>query len=342
VKPFLSFCLALVLLWPSRGFGAEADTSRTQPGPWTYGAATGLNLSQSAYSSNWSGGDRGSINWVLQGDVTANRQLKLWLNLANEMQLSYGQTAKQVDDPANPNRIVFDRPEKTTDLILLESTARFTLDTWVDPFLGTRVESQFSDQSDPRGDLNFNPVRLTETAGFARVLIKTDEREWITRVGMSFREVLSRAFADTIGDATRSFTTVDGGVEWLTTVTQPLLHKKVLYKGRLLAFLPLFFDKSSDLETFDVLALQAMPGRESVKDFWKAPNVNFQNTFTAPITKNLNVNLSVQWVYEKFDQSTNLDLDKPIAELIPVVDAGIRKAGQFKQTLAIGLTYTLF
>jgi hypothetical protein len=331
-----------VLACATQAFAAVPDSLRAKPGPWTYGGTAALNLSQSAYSSNWSGGDKGSINWVLQGDVKAQRQTTRWFNLTNGLQLSYGQTAKQVRDPENPNRIVFDRPEKTTDLIRLESTGRFTLDSWVDPFLGLRFESQFSDQSDPRGDLSLNPVRLSQTAGLARVLIKDERREWITRVGMSFREVFARAFADTAGDATRSFTSVDGGIEWLTTVSQPLVEKKILYQGRLLVFAPLFFDKSGDLETFDRLAIAASPGREAVKDFWQTPSVNFQNTFTAPITKNLNVNLFVQWIYEKYDESTNLDLTKPVAALIPIVDGGIRKAGQFKQTLSIGVTYTLF
>ncbi len=321
---------------------AEPDTTRTMPGPWEYGASVALNLSQSAYSSNWNGGDKGSINWVLQGDAKAERQMSRWFHLSNTLQLSYGQTAKQVDDPENPNRIVFDRPEKTTDLILLESTGRFTLDTWVDPFVGLRLESQFSDQTDPRASIPFNPLRLTQTAGAARVLVKDENREWLTRLGFSLRETFSRAFADTVGLGKGSSTSIDGGVEWLSTVQQPLAGKRILYKGRLLVFVPLFFDHAGRLETFDMRAIALDPGREEVQDFWKAPNVNFQNTFTAPLTDHLNVNLYVQWIYQKFDQSVNVDLDKPIADLIPIVDGAIRKAGQFKQTLAIGLTYTLF
>lgn len=337
VRPFFTL---VSLVWATQVFGA--DTTRTQPGPWVYGATSALNMAQSAYSSNWKGGDRGSINWVLQGDAKAERQMSLWFNLSNLLQLSYGQTARQVDDLENPNRIVFDRPEKTTDLILMESTGRFTLDTWVDPFLGLRLESQFSDRTDPRGDITFNPVRLTQTAGVARVLIKEDSREWITRVGLSVRETFARAFSDSVGDATTRSSSIDGGIEWLTTVDQPLIEKRILYKGRLLVFVPLFFDQSGDLSDFDRLALAADSAREEIQDFWKAPNVNFQNTLTAPITNHLNVNLFVQWIYLKFDQSVDVNLDRPIAELIPVVDAGIRKAGQFKQTLAIGLTYTLF
>jgi len=326
---------------------AAADTTRTQPGPWTYGATAALNLSQSVYSGNWKGGDRGSINWILQGDMKAERQMKIWFNVSNLLQLAYGQTAKQVADSSDLHRIAFQSPEKTTDLILAESTGRFTLDTWVDPFIGLRLESQFSDQSDPRG-LLFNPVRFTQTAGVARVLVKDANREWLTRLGLSVRETFSKAYVDKVSDETSSSTSVDGGMEWLSTVDQPLIEKRILYKGRLLVFVPLFFDHSSDLEEFDRRALAFDPNREAVQDFWKAPNVNFQNTFTAPLTSNLNVNLYVQWVYVKFDQTVNIDLGKfdtspaDRANLIATVDGAIRKAGQFKQTLAIGLTYTLF
>lgn len=339
-QALLTLFLSALIVAPA--LAQDPDTSRTQPGPWAYAATTALNLSQSAYSSNWDGGDRGSINWVLQGDLKAQRQMSLWFNLSNLLQLAYGQTSQQVDDPENPNRIVFDSPEKTTDLILFESMGRFTLDTWVDPFLGLRLESQFSDQTDPNRSLTFNPVRLSQTAGIAKVLIEEEKREWITRLGFSVRETFNRAFTDTVGEETESFTSIDGGLEWLTTVSQPIVPERILYKGRLLVFLPLFYDNAGALEDFDSAALMFDPTRERIADFWKAPNVNFQNTFTAPLTKNLNVNLFVQWVYQKFDDSTPVDREKPLEEQIALIDAGIRKAGQFKETLAIGLTYALF
>jgi len=344
IRMALQFALiALVMLVAvPRAFAAD-DSNRTPPGPWEYGATAALNLTQSVYSGNWKGGDRGSINWILQGDMKAERQMNIWFNVSNLLQLAYGQTAKQVADSSDLHRIAFQSPEKTTDLILVESTGRFTLDTWVDPFIGLRLESQFSDQTDPRGIL-FNPMRFTQTAGVARVLVKDDNREWLTRLGLSVRETFSKAYVDKVSDETSSSTSVDGGIEWLSTVDQPLIEKRVLYKGRLLVFLPLFFDHSGDLEDFDarLMADPAFSGHESVQDFWKAPNVNFQNTFTAPITKNLNVNLFLQWVYLKFDQSVDVDNSKTLVDLVPIVDGAVRKAGQFKQTLAIGLTYTLF
>ena len=77
-------------------------------------------------------------------------------------------------------------------------------------------------------------------------------------------------------------------------------------------------------------------------DFWKSPDVNFQNTFTAQITKHLSVNLFAQWSYDKFDAAANVDATQPVAAQIAEIDRNVRKAGQFRETLALGLSYRLF
>lgn len=321
---------------------AAADPSPPEPGPWDLGAVVGLNLSQSAYSSNWSGGDVGSVVWVVHSDMSAERQFTTRFDLKNVLQLAYGQTSKQRRDATDPTRLIWDRPEKSTDQVVLESTGRFTLQKWVDPYLAFRAETQFLDQSDPRGALRFNPVKLTESAGFARVFQKTADRELITRLGLALRESFGREFTGPSGGATRSFTTQDGGFEWQTTATQPVLDKAVLYKGRLLVYLPMFYTQSDALKRFDELALAVDPTRPRVANYWKAPDVDFQSTFTAQIAKYLSVNLYLELMYDKFDAATEVDTSKDPALLIPIVDHSVRKAGQFKQTLALGLTYTLF
>lgn len=313
-----------------------------EPGPWKFGSVSTLNLSQSQFSTNWSGGDRGSLVWVASAASTAERQFSTRFNLSNSLLLAYGQTAQQVTDPADPAQRIWDSPDKTTDQILFESTGRFTLASFADPYLGLRVESQFQDQSDPTRSLTLNPIRLKESAGLARIIEKTEDRELITRLGVGFRQTIARAFVDPTGEATRSFTTNDGGLEWQTTMSRPLLEKKVLYKGQLLVFQPVFFSNSSALEEFDAAAIIAQPGRENVADFWKAPDIDLQNTFSAQITKTVGVNLFVQWRYDKFDAATSVDSTQPIAAQIAAVDRGIRKAGQFKEVLALSLSYRLF
>jgi hypothetical protein len=335
-------CLLLGIAFASIPTARAQDTTATDRFAWKYTTALGLNLSQSTFSSNWSGGDQGSIVWVLNSDATAERQFTPRFNLKNQLQLAYGQTARQKRDETDAGHLVWDEPDKTTDLIVFESTGRFTLDTFVDPYLGFRLDSQFSDQSSPIGDLPFNPIRLKESAGVARVFEKTEEREAISRIGFGFRQTLAKSFIDPTTRETEHFTANDGGLEWQTQVTRPVLEKKVVYKGQLLVFHPVFYSKSNELEDFDALMIAADRVHEPVADFWKVTDVNFQNTFTSQITKHLAVNLFVQWVYDKFDASANVDLALPVDVLVAEVDRNTRKAGQFKETLALGITYQIF
>ena len=59
------------------------DTTAVEPGPWKFTSALGLTLTQSSFSSNWYGGDQGSIVWVLNGDAKAERQLSARVHLSN-------------------------------------------------------------------------------------------------------------------------------------------------------------------------------------------------------------------------------------------------------------------
>jgi hypothetical protein len=329
---------ALVLALASAGPASAAD--EIQPGPWKFGAIVGLNLSQSAFSDNWAGGDKGSITWVLKSDLKAERQLNMSFHWANTLQLAYGQTAQQAATASGKKR--WDSPDKTTDLIQFESLARFTLRKWVDPYVGARLDSQFLDESDAFGRaLLFHPVRLKETGGVARVFEKTETTELISRVGFGFRQNIARSFTDPTGatDGTEGVTTNDGGFEFQTNAAYPLAGDRIQYKGELLVFVPVFYSQSGELEDYDALALAADPSHEETADFWRAPDVNFQNTFDAKITEWLSVNLFAQWIYDKFDAATEVDPMLPLADVDAKVQGGIRKSGQFKQTLALALSY---
>lgn len=324
------------------------DKGPPQPGPWKFGTNVGLNLSQSAFSTNWAGGDRGSLVWVLTSQSDAQRQLNRSFNWSNKLNVAYGQAAKQ-SAGTDATDLRWESPDKTTDLIALESLGRWTLGAPLDPYVSFNAETQFQDQSDPRGTLALNPVKLKESAGGARLLFKTEDSEGLTRFGFGFRQTIATSFTDPLGEETSRSTSNDGGLEWQTDVKQPLLARRVLYKGTLLLFQPLFYSKSGDLETVDGLLRAAYPDRESVTDFWKATDVSFTNDFAAQITKNLGVNLAVQWIYDKFDTAAMVDpalaaSDDPAVRdaYAAQVDKNVRKGGQFREVLALTLTYRLF
>jgi hypothetical protein len=333
--------LSVLALFAASRADAQKD-SVYAAGPWKYTSAVGLTLTESAYTSNWAGGDKGTIIWVLNSDLRAERQFSPSYNQSNVLQLAYGQTSQQKADPADPSRIAWSSPDKTTDLIALESVSRWTLRGFADPYFSLRGESQFSDESNPLGSITLNPIKLKEAAGLARVLAKSEDRELITRVGVGMRQTFGKSFVDPVTLAKASFTSNDGGFEWNTTAVWPLLEKKVTYRASLLVFLPVFYSKSDALTIFDAAAIAVDPTRRPVADYWQDPDVNFLNTFTAAITKHLEVGLVAQLVYDKFDTAANVDNSLPLAVLIPEIDKNVRKVGQFKQTLNVTIRYQLF
>jgi hypothetical protein len=323
---------------------ARADAPPIVPGPWNYGTLIGLNFTQSSFTSNWSGGDKGAFAWTFNSDVTAERQFNERMNVSNMLQLAYGQTANQERTPGGT--LIWDPPDKTTDLILFESVLRYTNERYPDPYFSVRFESQFNDQSNPLGSISFNPLKLKEAVGLAKVFRKTDEAELISRLGFGLRQVYAKSFEPSTLRKLSSNSN-DGGFEFQTDVTEPMLDKKIIYKGQLLVFWSVFYSKSDELEDFDRRvtagegAIPPSPAHESVGDFWKEPDVSFQNTFTAGITKHLNVNLFAQLVYDKFDTKANVDPSLPLGDQTVEINKNVRKAGQFKQTLAIGITYKI-
>jgi hypothetical protein len=337
-------CAATLVAFAAANAGADAQTP-AEPGPWKYRWLFGANLSQSSYSSNWSGGDTGSLSWVATSDAAAERQFSNRFNSLNVLQLAYGQTAEQSAGP--DGNLNWDKPDKSSDMIAFESTGRFTLNGIVDPYLALRLDSQFSDEDDPIGRIPFNPVKLKETGGIARVLLKSDSSQIITRLGVGVRQVYGRSFTDPVTRAKDSFIANDGGIEWQTNAAGRILDGRVLVVTRLLVFQPLFYSESGDLEQFDALAAAANPAYRPVSDFWKATDVDLQATFSAGITKHIVVNMFVQWTYDKFDTAANVEgtLETALASgYVPVndIEGNVRTAGQFKETLAVGITYRLF
>ncbi len=332
-----SFLLMSALL----GSGVSRAEDEVTPGPWQFEMLAGFNLNQSAFSNNWSGGDRGAFAWSIKSDLRAERQFTQSFNWTNTLSLAYGVTAKQVADPDNPKKKVWDRPEKSDDQILLESTARWGK-TSLNPYLQFRFETQFLDKSDPRGALKFNPLRFNEAAGITKVIQKTEKREILTRLGFSVRENVAKTFQDLAGDRTSRTSTMDGGLEWQSVAGFPFSKERFSLNSRLILFLPVFYSAKSDLKDFDQDRIDAgMPG-DAIADYWKQASADWQNTLTAKVTDLLSVNLFFQLVYEKFDTSTDLSPDLPLDVRVANADVGIRKAAQWKQTLALSLNYRFF
>jgi hypothetical protein len=326
------------------GAGAqEADEERVlEPGKWYPGLEVGLNLSESSYSNNWAGGDKGSVVWtfILNGDL--ENQLSPRVNWSNQLKLAFGQTHQQSVDAGGERS--WDRPEKSTDLIDLETLFRFTLGGWADPYLSGTFESQFQDASDPDGrTLALNPLKFKESVGVSRLFVDTEERRFLTRLGFTVRQGIRKQFAEAAPSTeTVSESEVDGGLELVADYKARVLQDRVTWTSKLSVLKPFFYSGKSDLEGLSAGDLQAAGLDPDVAAYTTAFDLDWENIFSSQITRIISVNLYLKWVYDKYDNSVVPILDNGGMLSNPeAVGGAIRKAGQFKQTLALGFTYRI-
>jgi hypothetical protein len=277
-------------------------TATSEADPWTKSVDANLTLAQTAYSDNWAGGEVGNLTWTFNSNSLAERQLHPKVHSKNTLKLSFGQTHSQDKDSKH-----WASPTKSTDLIDFETLFSFTLGGFVDPFAAGRLESQFLDASDPEKARLFNPLKFTESFGVIKHLIKEEKREWTARLGGALRQHVNRDLL-VITDSTRKTeSTNDGGIEFVSELKSPLAAEKITISSKLTVFQALFYSEADKLKG------------EPNEDYWKSPDINLENIFTANITKYLMVNLYTQLLYDK----------------------EVNKAGRFKQTLSLGLTYKL-
>jgi hypothetical protein len=306
----------------------------------------GINLTQSAYSDNWVGGDKGSIVWTAILNGLLENQLSEKVNWWNQLKLAFGQTHTQDVDANEPRTRFWEKPEKSTDLIDYETIFRFTLDGPLDPFVAGRFESQFQDASDPLGrNLVLNPLRFKEGVGVARKFIDEEERQLLSRLGFSLRQGVRRIFVsstDPMNTDTETESETDGGIEWVTDYKTRILEDRVSWTSKLTVYQPVFYSGKSDLEDVAEDALRDVGLDPDVADFTTEIEFDFENIFTTQITKLISVNLYTRWLYDKYDNSVvpSVNDDGTIDEDgAASIRGAIRKSGQFKQTLSIGVTY---
>jgi hypothetical protein len=309
--------------------GAAEETKEKKVleiGRWYPSLEAGITFAQSAYSDNWKGGDLGQVVWTFILNSQLENQLRKQVNWLSTLKLAYGQTHQQARNSGGEPE--WDRPNKSTDLIDLETTFRFTLGSWVDPFVSGRFVSQFQDQSDPFGrDLFVNPMTVTESAGIAREFYRTEDAVLLSRLGLAARQNIRTMYEEAPPvDDTETDVNNDAG--------------KVTWTSKLTVFQPLVYSFKSEFEDLTPEQRTAAGLDENIADYPLLVDVDWENIFTSQITGILSVNLYVQFIYDQYDNSVAPKLDETGGVTNPgEVNAAVRKAGQFKQTLAIGLVY---
>jgi hypothetical protein len=270
---------------------------------WNLALNTNLTVTQNAYSDNWAGTETGLFSWTFGTDFLAEKALSSIMNSRNTAKLALGYTVNQ--DTTRK----WTKPNKSTDLIDLESVLRFTLGAWVDPFASVRLESQFADASDATLMRYVNPLKLTEGFGVARVFVKRPKSELVSKFGGAFKQTIDRdVLIQPLILPPLRHTVFDnyGGLLFTTDYNTPLFGERVTYTTKFSVFQAVFFSGAAKLSG-------------DTASYWKQPDVNWENTFSVGITKLLMVNLYAQLLY----------------------DREVAAKARFKETLALGLTYRL-
>jgi hypothetical protein len=276
----------------------------TSHGEETWQKYLDLNLTatQNSYSDNWAGGEAGNVSWVANANSGFEKQLSEKLNSKTTIKLAFGQTHTQDQETKK-----WAKPVKSTDLIDIETVARFTLHRWVDPYLSVWFVSQFLDASYPALKRYVNPKTIDESAGISRQFYKTEKSEISSRLGPYLRQIITEDIVDTTLRRTEINSTNDGGIESVTDV-KLTLSDKISYTSQLTLHKPLSFSESGKLKG------------TSEEDYWKEVDVNWENTVSVSVARYVTVSLYIQLLYDK----------------------EIAKKGRFKETLSLGLTYKLF
>ncbi len=268
---------------------------------WKLDSNMSLTLSQSAFSDNWAGTELSNITWVANSTSTAEKQLADWLLNKNTLKLAFGQTHNQKTDEVSRDKY-WEKPEKSTDKIDLESMFRFTTHTWVDPFLAGRFESQFLDLSQDEARL-LNPMLFTETAGIIRSFIDEEHQLLTARLGAALRESVNRDVL--IGTTKETQTTIDGGLEMVSEYTRKLkMPLEMDLRSRLQLYQALFNSKSDDLPN----------------DNWKSLDMVWENIVSTKLFGMVSANLIFELRYDK----------EQVSEL------------QWKEMIGLGLSHNFF
>jgi hypothetical protein len=270
--------------------------------PWQKNMAFDFKLTQTTYSNSWTGGDAGNVTYVSTLNGIFERQFSLHYNNRTNIKLAFGQTLTQ-----NPDTKHWSKPQKSTDQIDIDNLSRLTGIGYVDPYFSVRLESQFLDASVDSIKRYFNPMIFTEAVGVSRTFYKHEKDQLMSRVGLALKERIINQIVDTATEATDRNTEVDGGIESVTDLVYTLSNN-LNYVGKLTLFKALY---NSDKDEFK---------DTPAEDYWKAIDVNWENSLTATVAKYVSVSLYVQFLYDK----------------------QVSKRGRIKETLGLGLTYQLF
>ena len=135
--------------------------------------------------------------------------------------------------------------------------------------------------------------------------MKTGKREWQLRLGAAGKQNVIHGVLDPSAGTRGSDISNSGGIQFVSNFVSSLLGDNITVISNTTLYQALVNSRTGQV---------LPPGQE---ELWKSPDMNWENIFTAGITKYIMVNLYLQLLY-----------DRELASDIRI-----------KETVAMGLTY---
>jgi hypothetical protein len=220
------------------GACAVAQTQEQTPPPpskwgWKHSVVSALTVTQIAFK-DWAQGGENALSWTarLDGKSTLDDTS---FTLGNSYKLVYGQA-----------KIGQTKSRKTEDRIEFESVLTYKLGTYVNPYLGATLKTQFStgvtiDAAGVETPVSkfLDPGYLTQSAGVGYQPVK----ELKTRFGVALREIVTSTYWTYANDPKtppqdRVKIRVDGGFESVTDM-EFKLDDNLLVRSKLELFSPI-------------------------------------------------------------------------------------------------------
>ncbi len=254
---------------------------------WEYSFDVKGTLSQSYYTDNWDGEEESNINWLLQGNMTANKQLLDWFRSMNTLKMKFGQIYDTEKDAQGMQAPGWEAPRKSDDEIDFLSLGLLTFHGWVDPYVSLRLETVFEGESKRA----FDPARFSQGIGASKIIIEEPRLGLSTRAGLLMRENYIYGIAPMI----------DGGAESVTEFMWVCPFDRTKFTSNLFLF-QAFFNSEED---------EALEGN----DDWKQIDIEWTNELSIQLYKYLSFNVYTQLLYDKeidytgrFKQTSGLSL----------------------------------
>ncbi|RKY75881.1 hypothetical protein DRQ00_09725 [candidate division KSB1 bacterium] len=281
-KIVISVIVILPFLATTPLFAQEKQAKSPKCG-WQKEIVGGLNLNQTSFD-NWAQGGENSFAWQVNLNLKfVNDQEKTtW---SNSGKFSYGQTKSGKEES-----------RKSIDEIKLESVLRYKFGTYANPYVAVTAETQFTAGYDygtnPRKQISafLDPGYFRQSVGIG---YQPPNNIVKTRLGVALKQTITHNYPSPYADdpKTKKIEKIKSeiGAESVTDVSWKI-SENIIFTSKLELF--------SGLKALD------------------ETDVNWDNVFTAKISKYFNVNFNVKLFYDK----------------------DISKKRQLKQSLAMGLT----